>query len=54
MVFVQRPISAGFIAVSALLIAFQIFFAMRAAMHKRRSAALRPDMSGSKLVMEDD
>jgi len=39
LVFVQRPISASFIAASALLVLAQLFFALRAALRKREAAA---------------
>ncbi len=41
-VFVTRPISGAFIAVCALMVALQVFFAVRGALRKRRSAALVP------------
>ena len=41
-VFAQRPISAVFIAVCALIVVTQVFFAFRASLHKRKSALLRP------------
>ena len=54
MVFVQRPISAGFISISALLVDAQIFFAIRTEMHKRKSASLRPQMAANFPVTEED
>ena len=36
--FVQRPISAAFIALCALLVLAQIYFGVRAALRKRRAA----------------
>jgi putative tricarboxylic transport membrane protein len=37
-VFVERPISAAFMAICALMIAAQLYFALRATLHKRRAA----------------
>ncbi|OIQ94758.1 tripartite tricarboxylate transporter TctA family protein [mine drainage metagenome] len=39
LVFVKRPISAGFMAACALLILVQLFFALRTALRKRETAA---------------
>jgi putative tricarboxylic transport membrane protein len=39
-VFVERPISAAFIAICALLVAVQLYFSMRGALRKRRAAPL--------------
>ena len=39
LVFVQRPISASFMAACALLVLAQLFFALRAALRKREAAA---------------
>ena len=39
MVFIERPISAGFIAVCALLILLQVFFALKAALRRREKGA---------------
>jgi TctA family transporter len=41
-VFLTKPISAGFITISALLVSLQIFFAVRAALRKRKSGADTP------------
>lgn len=45
-VFVTRPISAGFITISALLVGLQIFFAVRTSLRKRSTSAnaVRPPM----------
>jgi putative tricarboxylic transport membrane protein len=53
-VFTTRPISAGFITACALLILVQVFFAMRAALRKRRSAALRPPARTDMPVLDED
>jgi len=39
LVFVKRPISAGFMAACALLILVQLFFALRTALRKREADA---------------
>ncbi|HEY4073832.1 MAG TPA: tripartite tricarboxylate transporter permease, partial [Herbaspirillum sp.] len=54
MVFIDRPISAAFISVSALLILAQMFFAARGALKKRKSAGLRPTMASGMPVIEED
>ncbi|MDB5754544.1 MAG: putative tripartite tricarboxylate transporter(TTT) family, TctA subunit [Massilia sp.] len=54
MVFIQHPISAGFMAASSLLILLQIFFAMRASMRKRKPGPLRPTIGGLAGVVEED
>ena len=54
MVFVERPISAGFVAACTLLILAQLFFALRAALHKRKSAALRPVIHTTMPILDED
>ena len=53
LVFVQRPISAAFIAVSALLVLGQIYFAIRASMRKRKSGLAGPVVNNNLPIAED-
>jgi putative tricarboxylic transport membrane protein len=53
-VFVERPISAAFIGVCALLILAQLYFALRAALHQRKTKALRPAILTEMPVLNGD
>jgi putative tricarboxylic transport membrane protein len=53
MVFIDRPISAAFISVSAMLILAQMYFAFRGSLQKRK-AALRPATVSGMPVIEED
>jgi TctA family transporter len=53
-IFVERPISAGFISACAILVVAQIFFSLRAALGKQTLEELQPVVGAGMPILEDD